>query len=150
MQFEPHQKLQACCAALNEIYRSEPALYEVDFTGAGFEWIDFHDSENSIVSFVRRAKRREDFLVVVCNFTPKPHIGYRIGLPEACGYREIFNSDAAIYGGSNLGNGGYVHSEQTESHGRPASAAIVIPPLGAIMLKPDRPLPPLEPAAVTG
>lgn len=149
MQFEPHQKLQAFCAALNLLYRSEPALYEVDFTGMGFEWIDFHDSEHSVVSFVRRAKRREDFLVVVCNFTPTPHLSYRIGLPEACGYREIFNSDAAIFGGSNLGNGGYVHSEQRESHGRPSSAAIIIPPLGAVFLKPDRPLPPVDAASVT-
>jgi 1,4-alpha-glucan branching enzyme len=144
MQFPIHQKLQAFCAALNELYRREPALYEVDFTYQGFEWIDFHDSENSIVSFVRRAKRRDDFIVVVCNFTPAPHLKYRIGLPEACGYREIFNSDAAIFGGSNLGNGGYVHAEERPSHFRPASAELVIPPLGAIMLKPDRPLKPVE------
>ncbi len=142
-QFEIHQKLQAFCGALNELYRREPALYEVDFTYQGFEWIDFHDSENSIVSFVRRARRRDDFIVVVCNFTPAPHIRYRIGLPEACGYREIFNSDAAIFGGSNLGNGGYVHAQPIHSHGRPASAEIIIPPLGAVMLKPDRPLAPL-------
>ncbi|MBV8832944.1 MAG: 1,4-alpha-glucan branching protein GlgB [Acidobacteriaceae bacterium] len=144
MQFPIHQKLQTFCGALNELYRREPALYEVDFTYQGFEWIDFHDTENSIVSFVRRAKRRDDFIVVVCNFTPAPHLRYRIGLPEACGYREIFNSDADIFGGSNLGNGGYVHAEQTPSHGRPASVELVIPPLGAIMLKPDRPLKPVE------
>ncbi len=139
---EIHRQFQRYCAALNELYRNEPALYEVDFQGSGFEWIDFHDAENSIISFVRRAKRREDYVVFVCNFTPTPHASYRIGLPEAGLHREIFNSDAEIFGGSNMGNGGYVNTEATPSHGRSASARLTIPPLGVIALKPDRPLPP--------
>ncbi|MDQ2774161.1 MAG: 1,4-alpha-glucan branching protein GlgB [Acidobacteriota bacterium] len=142
---EIHRKLQRFCGALNELYKSEPALYEIDFQYYGFEWIDFHDSDNSIISFVRRAKRKDDFVVIVCNFTPTPQMAYRMGLPEAGGYREIFNSDAEIFGGSNLGNGGYVQAEPTESHGRPASALLVIPPLGAIVLKPTRPLPEMAP-----
>jgi 1,4-alpha-glucan branching enzyme len=142
---EIHRKLQRFCGALNELYKSEPALYEIDFQYYGFEWIDFHDSDNSIISFVRRAKRKDDFVVVVCNFTPTPQMAYRMGLPEPGGYREIFNSDAEIFGGSNLGNGGYVQAEPTESHGRPASALLVIPPLGAIVLKPTRPLPEIAP-----
>ncbi len=137
---EIHRKLQRYCAALNELYRSEPALYQIDFTFHGFEWIDFHDSDNSIISFVRRAKRRDDYLVFVCNFTPTPHLGYRIGMPEAGGHREIFNSDAAMFGGSNLGNGGYVEAEPSEAHGRPASACVTIPPLGVLVFKPTRPL----------
>ncbi|MBV9295143.1 MAG: alpha amylase C-terminal domain-containing protein, partial [Acidobacteriaceae bacterium] len=132
-------------AALNQLYRSEPALYEIDFQGWGFEWIDFHDSENSIVSFVRRAKRREDYLVFVCNFTPQPHRNYRIGFPEVGVHHEIFNSDAENYGGSNMGNGGQVTAEAASSHGRPASASLVIPPLGVVILKPARPLPELVP-----
>jgi 1,4-alpha-glucan branching enzyme len=133
-----HRQLKDYCAALNRLYRSEPSLYEIDFQGWGFEWIDFHDAENSIVSFVRYAKDRTDYTVFVCNFTPTPHLSYRIGMPEACGFREIFNSDAEIFGGSNLGNGGYVTAEETPSHGRPASATVVIPPLGIVVLKPDR------------
>ena len=143
LQFPIHQKLKAFCAALNELYRSEPALYEVDFQYSGFEWIDFHDAENSMVSFVRRAKRRDDYLVFVCNFTPQPHMTYRLGFPEAGVHQEIFNSDAEIFGGSNMGNGGAVNARPEPSHGRPGSAEIVIPPLGTVVFKPARPLPPL-------
>ena len=138
---EIHRKLQRFCGALNWLYRTEPALYEVDFQGSGFEWIDFHDAEHSIISFVRRGKQPEDYLVFVCNFTPQPYHHYRIGMPEAGGHREIFNSDAEIFGGSNMGNGGYVEAEATPSHGRLASASVVVPPLGVIVLKPVRPLP---------
>ena len=137
-----HQQLQQFCAALNWLYRSQPSLYEIDFSASGFEWIDFHDGENSIVSFVRRAKNPNDFTVFVCNFTPLPHLHYRIGLPEAGGYQEIFNSDAGIFGGSNLGNGGWVNAEATSSHGRPASAEVIVPPLGVVVLRPARPTPP--------
>ncbi|MFL6416536.1 MAG: 1,4-alpha-glucan branching protein GlgB [Bryobacteraceae bacterium] len=133
-----HRQLKDYCAALNALYRSEPSLYEIDFHGWGFEWIDFHDAENSIVSFVRYAKDRQDYTVFVCNFTPTPHLSYRIGMPEACGFREIFNSDAEPFGGSNLGNGGYVRAEDSPSHGRPASASVVIPPMGVVVFKPDR------------
>jgi 1,4-alpha-glucan branching enzyme len=138
-----HRKLQAFCAALNDLYKREPALYEVDFQWWGFEWIDFSDAEHSIVSFVRRAKRREDYLVFICNFTPAPQWNYRIGLPEAGVHLEVFNSDAEMFGGSNVGNGGAVHAEPTPSHGRPASASLTVPPLGVVVLKPERPLPPL-------
>ena len=114
-------------------------MYEVDFQWWGFEWIDFHDSENSIISFVRRAKRRDDYLVFrVCNFTPRPHKDYRIGFPEAGLHREIFNSDAGMFGGSNVGNGGAVLAQATASHGRPASATLIIPPLAVVVFKPDR------------
>lgn len=137
-----HQQLQKFCAALNWLYRSEPSLYEIDFSGQGFEWIDFHDAENSIVSFIRRGKNRNDFTVFACNFTPAPHLSYRIGLPEEGGYRELFNSDAGIFGGSNLGNGGWVNAVPSPSHGRPASAELILPPLGIVVLKPARPVPP--------
>jgi 1,4-alpha-glucan branching enzyme len=120
------------------MYRSEPALYEVDFQHTGFEWIDFHDADNSMVSFVRRAKRPEDHLVFVCNFTPLPHKAYRLGFPEAGLYREIFNSDAEMFGGSNMGNGGVVNVDARPSHGRPASAELIIPPLGVVVFKPMR------------
>ena len=113
-------------------------MYEIDFQFSGFEWIDFHDAEHSVISFVRRAKNREDFLVFVCNFTPTPQLSYRIGMPEAGQYRELLNSDAEMFGGSNLGNGGFVQADETPSHGRPASATLVLPPLGMVVLKPNR------------
>jgi 1,4-alpha-glucan branching enzyme len=138
LQFPVHKKLQQYTKALNELYKSEPALYEVDFHWEGFEWIDFHDFENSIIAFIRRAKDRNDYLVFICNFTPAPHPAYRIGLPELTDYQEIFNSDSEIFGGSNLGNGGFVRAEAIRSHGREASAEIVIPPLGIVALKPKR------------
>jgi 1,4-alpha-glucan branching enzyme len=138
LQFDVHRKLQRYAKALNELYSSEPALYEVDFHWEGFEWIDFHDYENSIIAFIRRAKKKDDYVIFVCNFTPTPHPAYRLGLPELIGYREIFNSDAAIFGGSNMGNGGYIAAQAVPSHGRQASAALVIPPLGVFVLKPDR------------
>ncbi|MGA8595700.1 MAG: 1,4-alpha-glucan branching protein GlgB [Bryobacteraceae bacterium] len=138
LQFDIHKKLQRYSKALNELYRSEPALYEIDFHWEGFEWIDFHDFEHSIIAFIRRPKNRNDYLIFVCNFTPTPYPAYRLGLPELIGYREIFNSDAAIFGGSNMGNGGYVRAEGVPSHGRQASAALIIPPLAVFVLKPDR------------
>jgi len=135
---EIHRRFQNFCAAVNWLYRSEPAMYEVDFHPSGFEWIDFHDADNSIVAFVRRAKRPEDYLVFVCNFTPMPHKGYRLGFPSAGLHKEIFNSDAEMFGGSNMGNGGFVNVEGRPSHGRPASAELVIPPLGVVVFKPMR------------
>ena len=138
LDFEIHRRFQEFHTALNALYKSQPALYEVDFQWWGFEWIDFHDSENSIISFVRRAKRRDDYLVFVCNFTPRPHKDYRIGFPEAGLHREIFNSDAGMFGGSNVGNGGAVLAQATASHGRPASATLIIPPLAVVVFKPDR------------
>ncbi len=142
LDFEIHRKFQAFNAALNALYVSEPAMYEVDFQYWGFEWIDFHDAQNSVISFVRRAKRKEDHVVFVCNFTPRPFPSYRIGFPEVGQYREIFNSDAAMFGGSNMGNGGWLYADGTPSHGRSASASVVIPPLGVLIFKPARPLPP--------
>jgi 1,4-alpha-glucan branching enzyme len=138
LQYNVHRRFQTFCAALNALYISEPALYEVDFQHQGFEWIDFHDADNSIVSFVRRAKRPEDFLVFVCNFTPAPHKGYRLGFPEAGPYREIFNSDAEMFGGGNMGNGGLLNAEPRPSHGRPASAKLIVPPLAVVVFKPVR------------
>lgn len=140
LQFPIHRTFQEYCRVLNELYKSEPALYEVDFRHEGFEWIDFHDVESSIISFLRRAQRSDDFLVFACNFTPVPRRNYRIGVPEHGLYREVLNSDSELFGGSNLGNGGAVMAEAVPSHGRPASVMLTLPPLGVIVLKPARPL----------
>jgi 1,4-alpha-glucan branching enzyme len=130
-----HEGLQRWVRDLNHTYQRERSLHEVDFDGAGFRWIDCNDSENSVVSLIRMARDRADFSVVVTNFTPVPRPGYRIGVPEAGWYRELLNSDAATYGGSNLGNDGGVHSEEVPAHGFSQSVRLMVPPLGFVLLK---------------
>jgi 1,4-alpha-glucan branching enzyme len=135
LDFAEHRGLQQWVRDLNAVYRREPSLYQVDFEGTGFGWIDCQDNENSIVSFMRRAKDPGDFTVTLVNFTPVPRPAYRIGVPEAGYYRELLNSDAALYGGSNMGNSGGVHTEPTPSHGYEQSMTVTIPPLGFLLLK---------------
>ncbi len=136
LQYEPHQKLQAMVRDLNHLYRREPALYQIDFEPPGFEWIDFQDWENSIIVFMRKTHRVEDTLIFVCNFTPVYREHYRIGVPYHTFYREIFNSDAEIYGGSNKGNWGGLHSDEKPWHHHPFSLDLVIPPLATVIFKP--------------
>jgi 1,4-alpha-glucan branching enzyme len=137
LQFPFHHRLQAMVTELNGLYRSEPSLYEVDYDNRGFEWIDFRDVEKSIIIFARYAKNREDFLIFCCNFTPMERVAYQVGLPHAGRYREIFNTDSEMFGGSNLGNAGWVRALVEEYHGRPASAQVTLPPLGVVVLKPE-------------
>ncbi len=136
MQWESHQGLSKCMADLNRLYRREKALYELDFDGAGFEWIDCHNYEDSTLSYIRRAKAPGDLMVVCCNFTPVPRYAHRLGVPELCWYQEIFNSDSMYYGGSNLGNAPGVMAGPIESHGRPASIQLTLPPLATVVFKP--------------
>ncbi len=136
--FREHRRLQHYVRDLNRIYTQERALHQVDFDARGFQWVDFHDADNSIVSFIRRAWDGADHVVVVCNFTPVPRWSYRIGVPEQAYYREILNSESSLYGGSNLGNGGGLHSEPIPWHGQPCSMEILIPPLGVVYFKPSR------------
>jgi 1,4-alpha-glucan branching enzyme len=133
--FDSHLQIQQYVQALNRLYLSQPALYEVDFSWQGFEWIDFHDVDNSIVSFLRRAKNLDDFVVVVANFTPVPRYGYRLGVPEAGFYRELLNSDSSLFGGGNIGNKGGVPSEPMPWQGRPHSIMVTVPPLAVVFLK---------------
>jgi 1,4-alpha-glucan branching enzyme len=135
LNFPVHNTLQTLVRELNRLYRSQPALYEVEDSYEGFDWIDFRDAESSVIAFLRFARNRDDFLVFCCNFTPVPRDGYRIGVPRAGLYREIFNSDAAMFGGSNVGNGGAVVAQNTPWHGRPASIAVVLPPLAVVVFK---------------
>ena len=131
-----HKGLQRLVRDLNSLYRSQPALFQVDFDPAGFEWIDCHDWQQSVVSFLRRAKDPGDFAVLVCNFTPVPRFGHRIGVPVGGYYAELLNSDAAIYGGGDLGNGGGVKAEPVPAHGRPFSLVLTVPPLATVVFKP--------------
>jgi 1,4-alpha-glucan branching enzyme len=138
IQWDPHRNLQKYMADLNRMYRSEPALHEVDFDAAGFEWIDCHNHEDSTLSYIRRAKDPNDYLAISCNFTPVPRSGYRLGVPELCWYKEISNSDSTYYGGSNLGNGPGVMATETPAHGRPYSIELTLPPLAVTVFKPQR------------
>ena len=103
LEWENHRGVQSLVKDLNALLKAEPALYEVDFDWRGFEWLDFNDADNSIISFVRRAKDPEDFLIVVLNFTPTVHHEYTIGAPVAGEYEILMNSDSEFYGGSNVG-----------------------------------------------
>jgi len=135
LQWEPHQGLQRCIADLNKMYVNEPALYEYDFDGRGFEWIDCHNWESSTFAFIRKAKNWPDFLVVLCNFTPVPRT-IKLGVPMCCYYEEIFSSDSEYYGGTNMGNGPGVMATDESSHGHQASIEAYFPPLGISVLKP--------------
>jgi 1,4-alpha-glucan branching enzyme len=131
----PHAGIRRFVRDLNDIYRREPPLHELDHDPAGFAWIDCNDNENSVFSFVRRGRSPADALVVVVNFTPVPRMGYRIGVPAPGVYRELLNSDAEIYGGTNTGNAGIVSTEPVPAHGHPQSLRLVLPPLGSLYLK---------------
>ncbi len=130
-----HEGVTAWVRDLNRAYRRERALHEVDFSSSGFEWIDCQDWESSIVSFVRRDQRDEENVVVVCNMTPLPRFNYLVGAPRGGFWQEILNSDAAIYGGSGVGNLGGVEAASVAAHGRPHSLTLQLPPLGVVMLK---------------
>jgi 1,4-alpha-glucan branching enzyme len=139
LQNPAHRNLRDCIGKLNHLYRTEPALYSQEFSQEGFEWIDCSDNRHSVVSFIRRAKNSDEFIVTVCNFTPQPHSHYRVGVPELGFYTELFNSDAREYGGSNMGNLGGKWAEEWSFHNRPYSIDLCLPPLGVLVLKLDRP-----------
>jgi 1,4-alpha-glucan branching enzyme len=120
---------------LNHVYQQDRALHEVDFEYHGFSWIDCNDNENSAVSFIRKSRDPHDFTVMVANFTPVPRGSYRVGVPESGWYREVLNSDASLYGGSNMGNGGGLHTEPIPAHGYDQSLSLILPPLAFVMLK---------------
>ena len=137
LEFEPHQGLQRYVTDLNRLYLSQPALYEVDFDWTGFQWIDLHDSQQSTLSYFRKAKDPADVVVCVCNFTPVPRTEYRLGVPMLGWYQELLNSDAEIYGGTNMGNSGGVQAEEIPCHGQPNSILITLPALSAVFFKPQ-------------
>jgi 1,4-alpha-glucan branching enzyme len=130
-----HAALRRFVQDLNWHYHAQPPLYECDFDPSGFRWIDCNDNENSIVSVLRFARDRGDFLVMIFNFTPVARAQYRIGVPEPGWYVELVNSDASVYGGSNVGNGGGVASEPIAAHGFDHSVRLTIPPLACLYLK---------------
>jgi 1,4-alpha-glucan branching enzyme len=122
---------------LNQLYLSEPALWQADFDTKGFAWIDALDHANSVLSFLRRGQSQTDELAVILNLTPVPRQRYRLGLPRAGKWLEIMNTDGAVYGGSNIGNMGGVTCDEIESHGQKQSAELTLPPLGIVVFKPE-------------
>lgn len=132
-----HDSLRRFVGDLNRLYRSEPALHELDFKPEGFRWIEADDWLASVYAFYRLAKDPHNFVVAAFNFTPVPRKAYRLGVPRPGRYREILNSDAGIYGGGNMGNAGAVYTEPIPSHGHAQSLSLLLPPLGMLMLKPE-------------
>jgi len=131
-----HRKLQALTAALNRLYTEHPSLYEVDYSFQGFEWIDLHDVEASVISFVRRAKNSSDFLMFVCNFTPVVRENYRVGAPASGAYVEILNTDAEMFGGSGVVHTNEIYTDPVPCHQRDQSVVLRLPPLGVCVLRP--------------
>jgi 1,4-alpha-glucan branching enzyme len=135
LEFDYHRKLQAFVRELNRIYRENPALYEVDFHYTGFEWVDFHDVENSVIAFIRRAQNPSDFILFCCNFTPVTRQGYEFGVPDEGFYEEILNTDSELFGGSNVGNGGLVSSRPIPKHDRNQSICVTLPPISVVAFR---------------
>jgi 1,4-alpha-glucan branching enzyme len=127
--------MQSLVRDLNAIYKATPALHEVDFEPEGFEWISDSDRQNSVISFLRRAKDPDDFVIVICNFTPVVHENYQIGVPAGGRYEVVLNTDDNRYGGSGIGEA-TIEAQETPAHGKPYSLALTLPPLATIILKP--------------
>ena len=131
-----HEGVQRLVRDLNHLYRSTPALHQLDFVPEGFEWIEHNDAEHSVLSFLRRSRDQRSFIVVACNFTPVAHQGYRLGVPCEGQYRERLNTDSSHYGGSNVGTPLGVASARSHPwQGRPCSIEVSLPPLATVMFE---------------
>ena len=130
-----HRGLQSWMEQLNRAYRSEGALHWFDNDPQGFEWVDCNDAPASVISLLRKGKSPDDAVLIACNFTPVPRVGYKVGVPSAGYWKEILNSDAREYGGGGIGNMGGAEALAESVHGRPHSLRLTLPPLGALLLK---------------
>jgi len=137
LHYPVHSGVQKWVEQLNKVYREQPALHELDNDPSGFEWIDCNDATASTISLLRKGKSEHETVLVVANFTPVPRKNYRIGVSKGGYWRELLNSDAAAYAGSNIGNGGGIQAEQIPAHGRPFSLSLTLPPLAILFLKAD-------------
>jgi 1,4-alpha-glucan branching enzyme len=140
LDWESHRGIQKLVDDLNRLYRSEPALHEGDCESFGFEWIDANNHQQSVAAFLRKGRRPDDVVLVAMNCTPVPRHNYRIGVPVGGTWREILNSDAKIYWGSGQGNLGAIDSSPLPHYHWPRSITMTLPPLSAVMLKPDNPV----------
>jgi len=132
-----HQGVQTLVRDLNRIYRDTPALWEIDFDGSGFRWLEPNDAAANVLAFARVGRDLERQLVCVLNLSPVPRYGYRVGMPLRCSWREVVNTDSTFYGGSGVGNLGAVEAEAVPWHDQPYSAELALPPLGAVWLLPE-------------
>jgi 1,4-alpha-glucan branching enzyme len=135
LDFEPHAKTRMLLGALNHFYKSEPALHQSEVQTGSFEWIDCHDAEKSVLSYLRKASSDTGTILILCNFTPVPRENYRVGVPFTGYWREILNTDAPEFGGSGVGNYGGVATVPIPLHGRLYSLTLTLPPLGALLLR---------------
>jgi len=135
LDYSLHSGVHRLVEDLNNLYKDEPSLHELDFHPDGFEWIDCSDAQSSVLSLIRKGSSSEDILLAVCNFTPVPRFNYRVGVPRSGYWREILNSDSREYGGSGHGNLGGVEASPISFHGRPYSLNLTLPPLGALFFK---------------
>ena len=135
LEYDTHRGIQRWVKDLNVVLRDESALHDVDFDPSGFRWVEVHDAQNSVLAFSRRNRAGDRAVSCVFNLTPVPRTDYRIGVERPGFYREILNSDAAIYGGSGLGNMGGVQSDQISSNGYAYSLKLLLPPLSAMVLR---------------
>ena len=135
LEFEPHKKTQNYYKELNKIYKTTPALFEKGFSQDGFEWISYDDTENSVISFIRKGDNPENNVLVICNFTPNPIEKYKVGVPVKSKLKEIFNSDSADFGGSGMLNPKQINSKKKPWNGREYSAELTLPPLGITIFK---------------
>lgn len=135
LQYKPHQGIQELLKDLNKLYKKEPALYEKQFSSEGFEWIDYNDSENSVLIYMRHGEKEENDLIIACNMTPIPRENYKVGLPRKGSLREVFNSDLKKY----FGSGEYMNKKAASKnegwHFRDHSIELNIPPLGMVIMK---------------
>lgn len=138
LQYPMYQGVQNCVRDLNLMYKGNAPLYEEDFDSRGFEWIDYANCDDSVITYMRKGHNSDDYLIVVCNFTPVVRHNYRVGVNEACAYQEIFNSDDKSYWGSGVRNEGPQQAQNYGISGRPYSIELVLPPLSTIVLKPIR------------
>jgi 1,4-alpha-glucan branching enzyme len=129
--------VQSLVRDLNRAYRDEPALWDRDFDPAGFYWIEPNDADANVVIFARTSTDHERVLISALNLAPVVREPYRVGLPRAGRWKELINTDAEIYGGGNIGNGGFVEAEPIPWHGQPFSAEVTLPPLAGFWLVPD-------------
>jgi 1,4-alpha-glucan branching enzyme len=135
LQYPVHHGLMKWVEQLNRVYRSEPALHWFDNDPKGFEWVDCNDAPMSVVSLLRMGENSENPILIACNFTPVPRLGYMVGVPMGGYWKEILNSDGSEYGGSNMGNAGGAEALPEKTHGRPYALRLTLPPLAALFLK---------------
>ena len=137
LEHAPHRGMQQLVRDLNRLLRAEGALHDLDTDPGGMEWVDANDSDNSVLSYLRKSRDGRGEIVVVCNFTPVPRYDYRIGVPHAGFWKEVLNTDAREYGGSGVGNLGGVRTAPLPFHGRPQSLQLALPPLAVVALRHD-------------